>query len=87
MATSRHRKLVPTTKNKTLLPQRSRHQNKKLEPIFYLRQYGALGFLEREATNFEREFNFICAPCISPWAYETINRWNAKAIGSNCGIA
>lgn len=43
--------------------------------------HGALAFLEREAARFY--FNFVCAPCISPWAYETINRWNPKAIDPN----
>jgi hypothetical protein len=28
-------------------------------------------------------FNFVCAPCISPWAYETVNRWNPNAIDPN----
>ncbi|MES2014364.1 MAG: M14 family metallocarboxypeptidase [Patescibacteria group bacterium] len=44
---------------------------------------GALGFLEREAAQFDGKFNFVCVPCISPWAYETINRWNAKAFDPN----
>jgi len=29
------------------------------------------------------EFNFIIAPCVSPWGYETINRWNPQAIDPN----
>lgn len=29
------------------------------------------------------EFNIIVAPCVSPWGYETINRWNASAIDPN----
>jgi hypothetical protein len=45
--------------------------------------HGALGFLERAAVEYAPYFNFACAPCISPWAYETINRWNAKAIDPN----
>jgi hypothetical protein len=44
---------------------------------------GALGFLEREAAEFQSTFNIACVPCISPWAYETINRWNAHAIDPN----
>ena len=44
---------------------------------------GALSFLKNEAAKFGEQFNFICAPCISPWAYETINRWNPKAIDPN----
>jgi hypothetical protein len=45
--------------------------------------HGALGFLEKSGLDYESYFNFVCAPCISPWAYETINRWNAKAIDPN----
>lgn len=45
--------------------------------------HGALAFLEREAASYMDKFNIICAPCISPWAYETINRWNRKAIDPN----
>jgi hypothetical protein len=44
---------------------------------------GALAFFEREAGKYQANFNFVCAPCISPWAYETINRWNPKAIDPN----
>jgi hypothetical protein len=45
--------------------------------------HGALAFMEQEAVNYSEAFNFICAPCISPWAYETINRWNPHAIDPN----
>jgi hypothetical protein len=45
--------------------------------------HGALSFMEDEAGYYADRFNFICAPCISPWAYETINRWNPKAIDPN----
>jgi hypothetical protein len=45
--------------------------------------HGALSFLERSAYKFEMHFNILCAPCISPWAYETINRWNPEAIDPN----
>lgn len=45
--------------------------------------HGALAFMEQEAQNYSDSFNFICAPCISPWAYETINRWNPQAIDPN----
>jgi hypothetical protein len=45
--------------------------------------HGALRFMEREFQNYSQHFNFICAPCISPWAYETINRWNSKTIDPN----
>lgn len=45
--------------------------------------HGALRFMEREAAKFEKDFNFLCTPCISPWGYETINRWNQLAIDPN----
>lgn len=45
--------------------------------------HGALAFMENEARRYQDKFNFICAPCISPWAYETVNRWNPKAIDPN----
>jgi hypothetical protein len=45
--------------------------------------HGALGFFEKAAGAYLEMFNFVCAPCISPWAYETINRWNAQAIDPN----
>jgi hypothetical protein len=45
--------------------------------------HGALSFMKNEAMKYAEHFNFICAPCISPWAYETINRWNTQAIDPN----
>ncbi|MBL7557341.1 MAG: M14 family metallocarboxypeptidase [Bdellovibrionaceae bacterium] len=45
--------------------------------------HGALSFMEREASKYAIKFNIVCAPCVSPWAYETINRWNSKAIDPN----
>lgn len=45
--------------------------------------HGALAFMENEARKYTDRFNFICTPCISPWGYETINRWNPKAIDPN----
>ena len=45
--------------------------------------HGALEFFERAAEAYSKDFNFICAPCISPWSYETINRWNNLAIDPN----
>ncbi len=45
--------------------------------------HGALRFMEKHAATYENFFHFVCAPCISPWAYETINRWNTQAIDPN----
>jgi len=44
---------------------------------------GAIRFLETSANDFSDEFNLIVVPCVSPWGYETINRWNNKAIDPN----
>jgi hypothetical protein len=44
---------------------------------------GAIEFLLKSAERYTSNFNIIVAPCISPWGYETINRWNADAIDPN----
>lgn len=45
--------------------------------------HGAVRFLETRAASYSGAFNFVVAPCISPWGYETINRWNPSAIDPN----
>lgn len=45
--------------------------------------FGALRFVETEVAKYSDHFNFIVAPCISPWGYETINRWNPNAVDPN----
>jgi len=45
--------------------------------------HGALRFVEQQAVNYKQYFNFMIAPCISPWGYETINRWNSNAVDPN----
>ncbi len=44
---------------------------------------GALQFLEQKATGFEDRINLLIAPCVSPWAYERVQRWNPHAIDPN----
>ncbi|PVZ69676.1 M14 family metallopeptidase [Pelagibaculum spongiae] len=44
---------------------------------------GALLFAKQFADQYIHQFNLIILPCISPWGYETINRWNANAIDPN----
>lgn len=44
---------------------------------------GALRFAATEAKNYLNDFNLLIAPCISPWGYETINRWNPLAVDPN----
>ncbi len=45
--------------------------------------HGALRFVERDAKAFAGKANLLVAPCISPWAYERIHRWNPNAIDPN----
>ncbi len=45
--------------------------------------HGALQFLERRAADYSARINLLVAPCVSPWAYERIHRWNANAIDPN----
>lgn len=45
--------------------------------------HGAIAFLERSAQSYLDRFNIVCVPCISPWAYEVIHRWNSQAIDPN----
>ena len=45
--------------------------------------HGALRFLETQAQHYAEPFNVLVAPCVSPWAYETINRWNPAAVDPN----
>jgi murein tripeptide amidase MpaA len=37
---------------------------------------GALLFLQTEAKKYEEHFNFFVFPCVSPWGYECIQRWD-----------
>ncbi|WP_117235111.1 M14 family metallopeptidase [Vibrio maerlii] len=45
--------------------------------------HGALLFLETEAEKYLQHFNLVVAPCVSPWGYEVINRWNPLALDPN----
>ncbi|GLT17855.1 peptidase [Vibrio zhanjiangensis] len=45
--------------------------------------HGALQFIDTEMENYSQYFNIIVVPCVSPWGYETINRWNPLAIDPN----
>lgn len=44
---------------------------------------GAIRFLETRAGHYAGQFNIFVAPCLSPWGYETINRWNPAALDPN----
>ncbi|RJX68934.1 peptidase [Vibrio sinensis] len=45
--------------------------------------HGALQFADTQAEKYAQYFNIIIAPCVSPWGYETINRWNPLALDPN----
>ncbi|EOD11171.1 hypothetical protein EMIHUDRAFT_452523 [Emiliania huxleyi CCMP1516] len=44
---------------------------------------GALLFLQSAAAAYSESFNLLVVPCVSPWGYETIQRWNAQAVDPN----
>jgi len=44
---------------------------------------GALLFLDKHAADYQNKCNFVVFPCISPWGYETIQRWNCQAVDPN----
>lgn len=44
---------------------------------------GALRFAATAAQGYHHRFNLMIVPCVSPWAYETINRWNPTATDPN----
>lgn len=44
---------------------------------------GALQFLDERASDYAGKANLLVAPCVSPWGYERIHRWNALAIDPN----
>ena len=45
--------------------------------------HGALQFADRHAADYEGRVNVLVAPCVSPWAYERIHRWNPDAVDPN----
>ena len=45
--------------------------------------HGALKFLEESAEAYAGRVNLLVAPCVSPWAYERVQRWNAEALDPN----
>lgn len=46
---------------------------------------GALLFMQEEsvAEKYSKSFNLVVAPCVSPWGYEHIQRWNNNADDPN----
>lgn len=44
---------------------------------------GALQFLDERASDYAGQANLLVVPCVSPWGYERIHRWNAQAVDPN----
>lgn len=45
--------------------------------------HGALRFAALDLLRYDGRCNVLIAPCISPWAYERIHRWNPDAVDPN----
>ena len=45
--------------------------------------HGALQFLDLHADAYAGRVNLLVAPCVSPWGYERIHRWNPDALDPN----
>ena len=45
--------------------------------------HGALRFLQRDAKDYAGKANLLVVPCVSPWGYERIHRWNPDALDPN----
>ncbi|WKE65387.1 M14 family metallocarboxypeptidase [Gallaecimonas kandeliae] len=44
---------------------------------------GALQFAREKALAYGEHFNLLIVPCVSPWGFEVINRWNPLALDPN----
>ncbi|RDI97488.1 DUF2817 domain-containing protein [Dyella solisilvae] len=45
--------------------------------------HGALQFVQQHGRDYEGRANLLVVPCVSPWAYERIHRWNPNALDPN----
>ncbi len=45
--------------------------------------HGALQFARGHAADYAGRLNLLIVPCVSPWAYERIQRWNFNAVDPN----
>ncbi|HET8553485.1 MAG TPA: M14 family metallocarboxypeptidase [Rhodanobacteraceae bacterium] len=45
--------------------------------------HGALQFAEQHAADYAGRANLMIVPCVSPWAYERIHRWDPYALDPN----
>lgn len=44
---------------------------------------GVLDFLEQRASDYAGRVNLLAVPCVSPWGFERINRWNYDGLDPN----
>ena len=44
---------------------------------------GAITFLQTHGAAYQERVNLVVAPCVSPWGYEVINRWNPHCLDPN----
>jgi len=49
--------------------------------------HGALRFAQAHAADYAGRANLLIVPCVSPWAYERIQRWNFDALDPNRNFA
>lgn len=75
-----------------LMAIRSRHWNAALPTVLVTGGvhgyetsgvHGALRFVDAHAAGYAGRANLLVAPCVSPWAYERIQRWNFDALDPN----
>jgi len=45
--------------------------------------HGAIQFMANHASRYTEQYNIVALPCISPWAYEHIVRWNPYTVDPN----
>lgn len=45
--------------------------------------HGALQFVDQHAADDAGRVNLLVAPCVSPWGYERVHRWNRDALDPN----
>jgi hypothetical protein len=45
--------------------------------------HGALQFVQQHGGDYAGRANLLVVPCVSPWAYERIQRWNPDALDPN----
>lgn len=45
--------------------------------------HGALRFADRHAAEYAGRVDLVIVPCVSPWGYERIHRWNPRAVDPN----